>query len=98
MFADALVQRLYDAKIDASFEAPNGGLYDIVNIVDRLGAGDAFTAGLIFALMDDRDRAYFGNDDSSDQVGIIDNMRAVFGRSYADEPDRLIEQLKKARH
>jgi alkanesulfonate monooxygenase SsuD/methylene tetrahydromethanopterin reductase-like flavin-dependent oxidoreductase (luciferase family) len=48
----------------------------------------------IFALMDDRDRAYFGNDDSSDQVGIIDNMRAVFGRSYADEPDRLIEQLK----
>ncbi len=48
----------------------------------------------IFALIDDRDRAYFGNDDSSDQVGIIDNMRAVFGRSYADEPDRLIEQLK----
>ncbi len=27
-------------------------------------------------------------------MGIIDNMRAVFGRSYADEPDRLIEQLK----
>ncbi len=48
----------------------------------------------IFALTDDRDRAYFGRGDSSDQVGIIDNMRAVFGRSYADEPDRLIEALK----
>lgn len=45
---------LYDAKMDASFEAPNGGTYDIGNIVDRLGAGDAFTAGLIFALMDEK--------------------------------------------
>src|SRR4051812_19957008 len=48
----------------------------------------------IFALMDDRDRAYFGRGESSDQVGIIDNMRAVFGRSYAAEPDALIEELK----
>ena len=48
----------------------------------------------IFALMNDQDRAYFGRGDSSDQVGIIDNMRAVFGRSYAAEPDRLIEQLR----
>jgi alkanesulfonate monooxygenase SsuD/methylene tetrahydromethanopterin reductase-like flavin-dependent oxidoreductase (luciferase family) len=48
----------------------------------------------IFALMDDRDRAYFGRDDSSDQIGVIDNMRAVFGRSYAAEPDRLVEQLR----
>jgi alkanesulfonate monooxygenase SsuD/methylene tetrahydromethanopterin reductase-like flavin-dependent oxidoreductase (luciferase family) len=49
----------------------------------------------IFALMDDRDRMYFGRDESSDQVGVIDNMRAVFGRSYAAEPDVLIEQLRK---
>src|SRR5436190_2335476 len=49
----------------------------------------------IFALMDDRDRAYFGRDESSDQVGLIDNTRAVFGRSYAAEPDRLVEQLRK---
>jgi alkanesulfonate monooxygenase SsuD/methylene tetrahydromethanopterin reductase-like flavin-dependent oxidoreductase (luciferase family) len=48
----------------------------------------------IFALMNDQDRAYFGRDGSSDQIGIIDNMRAVFGRSYAAEPDRLIEELK----
>ena len=48
----------------------------------------------IFALMDDRDRAYFGRGESSDQIGIIDNMRAVFGRSYAAEPDRLIAELR----
>ena len=48
----------------------------------------------IFALVNDQDRAYLGRDKSSDQVGVIDNMRAVFGRSYAAEPDRLIDQLK----
>jgi len=48
----------------------------------------------IFALTTDQDRAYFGRDDSQDQVGIIDNMRAVFGRSYAAEPEKLIEQLR----
>jgi alkanesulfonate monooxygenase SsuD/methylene tetrahydromethanopterin reductase-like flavin-dependent oxidoreductase (luciferase family) len=48
----------------------------------------------IFALVDERDHLYFGNDRSSDQVGFIDNMRAVFGRSYAAEPDVLVEQLR----
>lgn len=48
----------------------------------------------IFPLTTDRDRAYFGRDQSSDQIGFIDNMRAVFGRSYAAEPDVLIEELK----
>ncbi|MEJ8322492.1 LLM class flavin-dependent oxidoreductase [Kosakonia sacchari] len=51
----------------------------------------------IFALMDDRDRAYFGGSrDDSDKIGFLDEKtRAVFGRSYAAEPDKLIEQLKK---
>src|SRR6185369_5114689 len=51
----------------------------------------------IFALIDDRDRAYFGHEDGSeDQVGFIDpRTRAIFGRSYAAEPDVLIEQLKQ---
>lgn len=49
----------------------------------------------IFALIDDRDRMYFGRDDSEDQVGFLGgNERAIFGRSYAAEPDALIEQLK----
>ncbi len=50
----------------------------------------------IFPLMDDRDRAYFGDGgEEADQFGIIDSMRAVFGRSYAAEPDVLIEQLRQ---
>ena len=51
----------------------------------------------IFALVDDRDRAYFGRgDENDDQIGFLgDNTRAIFGRSYAAEPDKLIEQLKK---
>ena len=48
----------------------------------------------IFALTSDMDRAYFGRSADHDHVGVIDDMRAVFGRSYADEPDRLIEQLR----
>jgi alkanesulfonate monooxygenase SsuD/methylene tetrahydromethanopterin reductase-like flavin-dependent oxidoreductase (luciferase family) len=51
----------------------------------------------IFALMNDRDRAYFGRQgDDEDQVGFIDEQtQAIFGRSYAAEPDALIEQLRK---
>ncbi|MER9670059.1 LLM class flavin-dependent oxidoreductase [Mesorhizobium sp. M0203] len=49
----------------------------------------------IFALVDDRDRAYFGGNESGDQFGYIEaDRRAVFGRSYSAEPDILIEQLK----
>jgi alkanesulfonate monooxygenase SsuD/methylene tetrahydromethanopterin reductase-like flavin-dependent oxidoreductase (luciferase family) len=48
----------------------------------------------IFALMNDTDHAYFGGGESNDQIGIIDDMRAVFGRSYAAEPEPLIEQLR----
>jgi hypothetical protein len=49
----------------------------------------------IFALVDDRDRMYFGRDGrSEDTVGYIDaNTRAIFGRSYAAEPDELVKQL-----
>jgi alkanesulfonate monooxygenase SsuD/methylene tetrahydromethanopterin reductase-like flavin-dependent oxidoreductase (luciferase family) len=49
----------------------------------------------IFALVDDRDRAYFGRgQQESDQIGYIDeNTRAVFGRSYAAEPQTLVKQL-----
>jgi len=48
----------------------------------------------IFALVDDRDRAYFGGDQSGDHIGYIDpTTRAIFGRSYAAEPDVLAKQL-----
>jgi alkanesulfonate monooxygenase SsuD/methylene tetrahydromethanopterin reductase-like flavin-dependent oxidoreductase (luciferase family) len=49
----------------------------------------------IIALVDDRDRAYFGHEaEGEDQIGFIDEKtRAIFGRTYAAEPDALIEQL-----
>jgi alkanesulfonate monooxygenase SsuD/methylene tetrahydromethanopterin reductase-like flavin-dependent oxidoreductase (luciferase family) len=50
----------------------------------------------IFALTDDRDRMYFGRGGKEgDQIGMLSaTERAIFGRSYADEPDKLIAQLK----
>jgi alkanesulfonate monooxygenase SsuD/methylene tetrahydromethanopterin reductase-like flavin-dependent oxidoreductase (luciferase family) len=51
----------------------------------------------IFALLNDQDRRYFGQDSKDrDQIGLIgESTRAIFGRSYAAEPDVLIEQLKQ---
>ena len=49
----------------------------------------------IFALINDRDRAYFGHrDQDQDQIGHLDEKtRAIFGRSYAAEPDVLVKEL-----
>lgn len=51
----------------------------------------------IFAIVDGRDRMYFGRDtESQDQFGYLDDKsQAIFGRSYAGEPEKLIEQLRK---
>jgi alkanesulfonate monooxygenase SsuD/methylene tetrahydromethanopterin reductase-like flavin-dependent oxidoreductase (luciferase family) len=49
----------------------------------------------IFALVDERDRRYFGGSgDDQDHFGFIEpERRAIFGRSYAAEPDVLVKQL-----
>ena len=52
----------------------------------------------IFALVDERDRAYFGarqRGRGPDRLPRRRDPGAIFGRSYAAEPDILIEQLKK---
>ena len=49
----------------------------------------------IFALVSDEDRMYFGGRQDEDQIGFIDEKtRAIFGKSYAAEPDALVKQLK----
>jgi len=50
----------------------------------------------IFALVNDLDRAYFGRSGrETDQIGFLDSTtRAVFGRSYAAEPEVLVKQLR----
>jgi alkanesulfonate monooxygenase SsuD/methylene tetrahydromethanopterin reductase-like flavin-dependent oxidoreductase (luciferase family) len=49
----------------------------------------------IMPITSDLDRAYFGGrGESEDQIGYIDaSMRAIFGRTYAAEPDVLVAQL-----
>jgi alkanesulfonate monooxygenase SsuD/methylene tetrahydromethanopterin reductase-like flavin-dependent oxidoreductase (luciferase family) len=51
----------------------------------------------IFALTDERDWRYFGGrGGDDDSIGYIDqSTQAIFGRTYAAEPDKLIEQLRE---
>lgn len=51
----------------------------------------------IFALVNEMDRAYFGRGgQEGDSIGFLDEKtRAIFGRSYAGEPDALVKQLEK---
>src|SRR6187431_42551 len=51
----------------------------------------------IFALVNDQDRTYFGRGgEDADKVGYIDpQTKAIFGRSYAAEPDVLVRELAK---
>jgi alkanesulfonate monooxygenase SsuD/methylene tetrahydromethanopterin reductase-like flavin-dependent oxidoreductase (luciferase family) len=59
------------------------------------GEGRVSVSRSIFPLVDDRDRQYFGHSrQEGDQIGYLDERtRAVFGRTYAAEPDVLVGQL-----
>lgn len=49
----------------------------------------------IFAIINEQDRLYFGQEASrTDKIGMIEPGRnAIFGRSYAAEPDQLVKEL-----
>jgi alkanesulfonate monooxygenase SsuD/methylene tetrahydromethanopterin reductase-like flavin-dependent oxidoreductase (luciferase family) len=49
----------------------------------------------IFALITDQDRYLFGQQtNGADKIGFIENdKRAIFGKSYAGEPEQLIREL-----
>ena len=48
----------------------------------------------IFPLVTPEDHAYFGLERrSSDQIGMLEGGRATFGKTYAAEPEVLVEQL-----
>ncbi|MNY50312.1 hypothetical protein D3C86_1858070 [compost metagenome] len=51
----------------------------------------------IFALVNDQDRSYFGHEGKgADSFGYIEqDRRAVFGKSYAAEPEKLIAELSR---
>ena len=49
----------------------------------------------VFPLMTDYDRQLFIREaQGRDQIGVIDGFQSTFGKSYAGEPDQLIEALK----
>jgi alkanesulfonate monooxygenase SsuD/methylene tetrahydromethanopterin reductase-like flavin-dependent oxidoreductase (luciferase family) len=47
----------------------------------------------IFPITTAEDAMYFGGPQGGDQIGVIDGMRSTFGKTYAAEPDVLVEQL-----
>ena len=61
------------------------------------GAPRVSVSRSVFPITTEQDEMYFGLRDrsSQDQIGIIDGFRSTFGKTYADTPDRLIEQLQQ---
>jgi alkanesulfonate monooxygenase SsuD/methylene tetrahydromethanopterin reductase-like flavin-dependent oxidoreductase (luciferase family) len=50
----------------------------------------------VLPITSDTDRQYFGSErGSGDQVGLLEGVRARFGKSYVGEPDQLAEELAK---
>jgi alkanesulfonate monooxygenase SsuD/methylene tetrahydromethanopterin reductase-like flavin-dependent oxidoreductase (luciferase family) len=50
----------------------------------------------VMPITSDQDRQYFGSErGGGDQVGILEGVRARFGKSYVGEPDQLAEELAK---
>ena len=49
----------------------------------------------VLPVVTDLDRQYFGERSDEDQVGILEGVRARFGKSYVGEPDALAEELAK---
>src|SRR5690625_3310781 len=51
----------------------------------------------IIPIVDGQDAHFFAGDrEGAEQVGVIEpGTRSIFGRSYADEPDALVEQLRE---
>lgn len=60
------------------------------------GAPRVSVSRSVFPIVSEQDELYFGlrSSENSDQIGVIDGMRSTFGKTYADTPDRLIEQLR----
>jgi alkanesulfonate monooxygenase SsuD/methylene tetrahydromethanopterin reductase-like flavin-dependent oxidoreductase (luciferase family) len=49
----------------------------------------------VMPIVTDLDRQYFGERSGDDQVGLLEGVRARFGKSYVGEPDQLAEELAK---
>ncbi|MFD1883101.1 LLM class flavin-dependent oxidoreductase [Paracoccus pacificus] len=71
---------------------------DAYRAAGHTGAPRVSVSRSIIPIMNETDAAYFGHRsgaEARDGYGIIDGFRATSGRTYADTPDRLVEQLKQ---
>jgi len=59
------------------------------------GAPRVSVSRSVFPIVTQQDEMYFGlrSRENNDQIGVIDGFESTFGKTYADSPDRLIEQL-----
>lgn len=48
----------------------------------------------VFPITTQEDQLFFGGRRDGEQVGVIDGLMSTFGRTYAAEPDVLVDQLK----
>jgi alkanesulfonate monooxygenase SsuD/methylene tetrahydromethanopterin reductase-like flavin-dependent oxidoreductase (luciferase family) len=60
------------------------------------GAPRVSVSRSVFPIVSEQDERYFGlrSRENQDQIGVIDGHRSTFGKTYADAPDRLVEQLR----
>lgn len=60
------------------------------------GAPRVSVSRSVFPVVSEQDEMYFGlrSRENQDQIGVIDGHRSTFGKTYADAPDRLVEQLR----
>ena len=49
----------------------------------------------VLPITEDIDRRYFGGQEHDDQIGVLDGVRARFGRTYVGEPDGIAAELAK---
>src|SRR3954451_6089794 len=49
----------------------------------------------VMPIVTELDRQYFGERSGEGQVGLLEGVRARFGKSYVGEPDQLAEELAK---
>jgi alkanesulfonate monooxygenase SsuD/methylene tetrahydromethanopterin reductase-like flavin-dependent oxidoreductase (luciferase family) len=66
------------------------------------GPGRVSVSRSIMPVVDEASRRYFGGilardlmGANQDQIGVIDNSRATFGRTYVGEPDRIADELAR---
>lgn len=66
------------------------------------GPGRVSVSRSVMPVVDEESRRYFGGilardlmGANQDQIGVIDNSRATFGRTYVGEPDRIADELAR---